>query len=614
MTKINITELDFFEIKENLKTFLKQQNEFKDYDFDGSGLQVLLDLLAANTYYNSIYQNMVMNESFINTANLRESVVSKAKALGYTPRSRKSAEATVTLTLKEVISNNNTPIQPEYIVLPEYTNFTSSYDNSTYLFVNTEPEFLTSTSTYIDNTGATRKLYTGTFRIHQGIRNQQVFEVDYKNNPDQRFIIENDDVDLDTLVVRVKESNNSDEFIYSLAQNVTEISPDDRVYWIIENENGNYELEFGNDRIGKKLIDDADVNLEYLISQGSLCNKFKIFKWNDVLSVEDAVDPANNTSYTLYSISTVSESFGGDEKETVEEIRFSAPKSYESQNRAVTSADYRFLVENKYKFVDSVKTWGGEDNDPPEYGKVFLSLKPKLGYFITDVTKENIINDVIKDYNVVTITPEIVDPYYTEIILDSEVKYNLGESPYGENFVKQKIIESLNLFNDQNLQKFDSYFRFSKLITTIDDSHDSIKSNVSNIKVQNKLKLFLNERHTYFTNFNNSISEGTLETSQFEYLDKTSCFLEDSNGIIDVYHIENGVKKLLKRKVGSVDYIQGKVVLSDILIQSSDTDEIKIIFKPLKVDLIPYNNQIFLLDFDNINLKMTNISNQFLKE
>lgn len=614
MTKINITELDFFEIKENLKTFLKQQNEFKDYDFDGSGLQVLLDLLSANTYYNSIYQNMVMNESFIDTAILRESVVSKAKALGYTPRSKKSAEATITLTLKEVISNNNTPIQPEYIVLPEYTNFTSSYDNSTYLFVNTEPEFLTSTSTYVDNTGVTRKLYTGTFRIHQGIRNQQVFEVDYKNNPDQRFIIENDDVDLDTLVVRVKESNNSDEFIYSLAQNVTEISPDDRVYWIIENENGNYELEFGNDRIGKKLIDDAEVNLEYLVSQGSLCNKFKIFKWNDVLSVEDAVDPANNTSYSLYSIATVSESFGGDEKETIEEIRFSAPKSYETQNRAVTSSDYRFLVENKYKFVDSVKTWGGEDNDPPEYGKVFLSLKPKLGYFITDTTKENIVNDVIKDYNVVTITPEIVDPYYTEIILDSEVKYNLGESPYGENFVKSAIIQNLKLFDDQNLQKFDSYFRFSKLITTIDDSHDSIKSNVSSIKVQNKLKLFLNERHTYFTNFNNSLSEGTLETSRFEYLDKTSCFMEDSNGIIDVYHIENGVKKLLKRKVGSVDYIKGKVSLSDILIQSSDTDEIKIIFKPLKVDLIPYNNQIFLLNFDNINLKMTNISNQFLKE
>lgn len=614
MAKINITELDFFEIKENLKTFLKQQNEFKDYDFDGSGLQVLLDLLSANTYYNSIYQNVVMNESFIDTAILRESVVSKAKALGYTSRSKKSAVATVTLTLKEVVSNNNTPIQPEYIILPEYTDFTSSYDNSTYIFLNTEPEFLTSTSTYVDSIGVTRKLYTGTFNIHQGIRNQQVFEVDYKNNPDQRFIIKNDDVDLDTLVVKVKESNNSEEFIYSLAQNVTEISPDDRVYWIIENENGNYELEFGNGRIGKKLIDDAEVNLEYLVTQGSLCNKFKIFNWNDVLSVEDAVDPANNTSYTLYSISTVSESFGGDEKETAEEIRFSAPKSYESQNRAVTSSDYRFLVENKYKFVDSVKTWGGEDNDPPEYGKVFLSLKPKLGYFITDTTKENIINDVIKDYNVVTITPEIVDPYYTEIILDSEVKYNLGESPYGENFVKQKIIENLSLFDNQNLQKFDSYFRFSKLITTIDDSHDSIKSNVSSIKVQNKLKLLLNENYTYFTNFNNSLSEGTLETSQFKYLDKTSCFMEDSNGIIDVYHIENGVKKILKRKVGSVDYIQGKVVLSDILIQSSDTDEIKIIFEPLKVDLIPYNNQIFLLDFDNINFKMKNISNQFLKE
>lgn len=614
MTNIKVTDLDFFEIKENLKNFLKQQNEFKDYDFEGSGLQVLLDLLASNTYYNSIYQNMVMNESFLDTAILRESVVSRAKVLGYTPRSYKSSQATVTLNLKEDVSQNSSPNQPEYIILPEYKKFISREGNSSYVFTNTESVFLSSNSEYTDNNGNTRKLYSATFDIVQGIRNQQSFTVDYENNPDQRFIIPNENVDVDTLSVSIKESFDSDDFIYTKAGNVSEISPDDRVYWVIENELGNYELEFGNGRIGKKLLNNSEITIEYIITEGSVCNNFKVFNWNDVLTIEDSTDPSKNSNYSLYSIQTVSQSSGGAEKETLEEIKFSAPKNYETQNRAVTSSDYRFIIENSYKFIESVKTWGGEDNDPPEYGKVFVSLKPKEGFFITNTMKDNIKNNFIKDYSVVSITPEIVDPYFTFIKLESNVKYNSGEVFYGQNYVKNLIIESLKTFDNENLKKFDSYFRFSRMVSTIDDSHSSIKSNISKISIENRLDIIQNQSNTYTTNFNNSLIAGTLQSNEFTFSGRSGCYMEDSDGKISICKIENGVKILVKNNVGLVDYVNGKITINNINISSEVDSQLKLSVIPLNFDLNPYNNQIFILNSDDIILNMENISEQFLKE
>tara|TARA_Y100000589_G_scaffold332337_1_gene391941 strand:+ start:6087 stop:7922 length:1836 start_codon:yes stop_codon:yes gene_type:complete len=611
MTQIKITELDFFEIKQNLTNFLKQQDEFKDYDFDGSAIQVLLDILSSNTYYNSMYQNMVSNESFLDSSILRESVVSNSKVLGYTPRSQKSAQARITLFLKENVQNNGTAVQPSHVTLPSHSNFISSNDGSNYIFTNLESQILNNTQNYVDNQGVTRKLYSSTFDIFQGIKNNQVFLVDYKNNPDQRFIIENNKIDLNTLVVKVKESNDSEEFVYTKSENVSRVASGDRVYWVIENEKGNYELQFGNDRIGRKLIDSAQVNLEYLITEGSVCNKFKLFNWNDVLTIEDPIDSSNNASYSLYEIELVSESFGGDEKETIEEIKFAAPKYYESQNRAVTSSDYRFLIENKYKSVDSVKTWGGEDNDPQEFGKVFISLKPKEGYFITDYAKDGIKNDIIKKYNVVTIQSEIVDPYFTYICLDSTVKYNLNEISYGENFVKDLILENLRVFNDQNLGKFDSYFRFSNLVNIIDTSHTSIKSNNTNIVIKNKIEISADEDHTYSSNFNNTLVRGSMVTNSFNYSGKSDCFMEDSDGKISIYHTENEIKKLLKKDVGTVDYIKGKLNIPSLLIESGNNLTLDISFKTLDNDLVPYNNQIFILELGDVELDMVNISNQF---
>ena len=615
MSDIKITELDFFKIKDNLKNFLKQQEEFKDYDFDGSAIQVILDILSANTYYNSVYQNMISNESFLDSCQLRSSAVSNSKVLGYTPRSQKSARARVTLSLKENAKTNGTVSQPTNVSFPEYSNFVSSINNKNYIFVNKQTELFSISGSYTDNTGASRNIYSGTFDIFQGIKLEKFFTVDYYNNPDQRFIIENDKVDLESLKVEIKESVNSEKFLYNRAENVSRVKPDDRVYWIFENENGNYEIQFGNDRIGKKPLHSAEISIEYLVSEGSICNKFKNFRWNDSVTIEDVFDSSNNSTFSLYSISTVSESFGGQEKETIDEIKFSAPKYYETQNRAVTSNDYRFLIENKYTSVDSVKTWGGEDNDPPQFGKVFISLKPKAGYFITDYSKELIKNDIIKEYNVVTIEPEIVDPYYTYITLDCKVKYNLNEISYGENYVKNLIKESLLNFDNQNLGKFDSYFRYSKLICIIDDSHDSIKSNFCEIRIRNEIDFVLDQKNTYFSNFNNSLIEGSLRTNKFKFMDKDNCFLEDSGGLVSVYYLKDEVKFLLKKGVGSIDYIQGKISLPDFVVQTStnvtNSKSLEISFQTIENDLIPFNNQIFLLDFDEINLNMQNISEQF---
>lgn len=618
MSNIKITELNFFEIKENLKNFLKQQEEFKDYDFDGSSIQVLLDILSSNTYYNSIYQNMISNESFLDSSVLRESVVSRSKVLGYTPRSKRSSQSRIKLSLREILKSNGTMSQPSYIILPQYSTFQATSNNRTYTFTNLESQILNSSSTYVDSQGVIRKIYSGSFDLFQGVKTEQIFIIDYKNNPDQRFIINNQDVDLETLIVKVKESVNSENFIYNKSENVANVTPEDRVYWVIENENGNYEIQFGNGRIGKKLDDSAEVFIEYLVSAGSISNKFKSFTWDDIITIEDKNDSSNNSKFALYDIETLEESYGGLEKESINEIKFSAPKYYETQNRAVTSLDYRFLIENKYKSVDSVKTWGGEDNNPPEFGKVFISIKPKSGYFITDYTKQNIKEQIVKKYNVVTIEPEIVDPYFTYIDLETNIKYNLKDVNYGENYIKNLIIENLKLFNEQNLGKFDSYFRFSKLVCVIDDSHNSIKSNASDIRIKNTIDLFLDESYTYFTNFNNSIQEGSLISSEFKYLGEEGCFLEDGDGKISIFYMKNGNKTLLKREVGSIDYIEGKINFPNLTIQNNDEGnsdkKLELSFRVLQKDLVPDNNQIFVLDLNNLDIKFEDISNQFLTE
>ena len=608
MSNIKVTDLDFDILKENLKDFLRGQEEFQDYDFDGSGLQILLDILSANTHYNAIYQNMVANEMFLDSAVLRESIVSRSKALGYTPSSIKSSQVEVTLS---VVEKDPYLDQPASVALPAFSNFSASKDGVTYIFQNTEGHNL-SDSEETDSGG--RKIYTDTFTIRQGIMVEQNFEVKFQEDPNQRFILDNLNVDISTLIVSVKQNPQDVTATYAvstLAENVVELGPNDNVYWVNENESGKYELFFGNGRIGKKLTDGTLIKIQYLTTSGSVGNNIDTgFTFSDVITTD-------TSSYELRSISRTSASFGGAEKESSEEIRFTSPKYYEMQNRTVTALDYKYLVQKKYQNIESIKTWGGEDNDPVYYGRVFISLKPKTGFFITETAKKTIIDDIIKDYNVVTIDAEIVEPEYTFIELRTEIKYNLREVPQGEEYVKNLVLNSIQSFNQDNLGKFDSYFRFSKMIAKIDNTSDAIKSNISTVKIKNRLVPTLGISSSYVSRFNAEVNSGTLTSSNFTYDGIANCLLEDdSNGNINVVSFSGDVKLSVKSNVGIVDYNKGSISLngfSPTEITSGD-DYIDLILTPKSSDLSPLRNQILEIDLGSINISMNNISEQFLTQ
>ena len=611
MSNIKVTELDFDILKENLKDFLRGQDEFQDYDFEGSGLQILLDILSANTHYNAIYQNMVANEMFLDTAVLRESVVSRSKVLGYTPNSFKSSQAEITLSL--VGSVNQVDVddignQPSSINLPDYSNFSVLKDNTTYIFQNTEGVTLTN-SGELDSLN--RKIYTNTFTIKQGVMVEQDFLINYQENPNQRFIIDNDNVDISNLVVRLKEDQSSSYTVVSLADNVVEIDTTDYVYWVTENETGKYELYFGNGRIGKKLINNTEIKIQYLTTSGSIGNNIKSgFTFSDVLSL-DGIDYV-----THGSISQSSASFGGADKEGIEDIRFNSPKYYEMQNRSVTALDYKYLILDKYQNIESIKVWGGEDNDPVYYGRVFVSIKPKTGNFLTETAKESIINDIIKEYNVVTIDVEVVDPVITYVDVNTTVKYNLREVPAGEDYLKNEVLNTIKDFNQTNISKFDSYFAFSKLNTSIDNTSDSIKSNITSVKIKNRLEVALSLPTSYDLKYNTEVLPGTLESSRFTYSGFSNCFLEDdSSGTVKIYTYYNNAKKFVTN-IGSITYTTGEIKLSNFspTFINDGYSYIDFILTPRSFDISPVRNQLITIDENTINITMENISKQFLTQ
>ena len=608
MSDIKVTELDFDILKENLKDFLRGQEEFQDYDFDGSGLQILLDILSANTHYNAIYQNMIANEMFLDSAILRESVVSRAKALGYTPNSIKSAQTTITLKLIESSGDE----QPSSVALPAFSNFSSTKDGVTYIFQNTEGVTLNDSG---DRDTSNRKIYSSTFDIRQGVMVEQNFIVKTQENPNQRFIIDNDNADITTLIVRVKENSEATPVVFNLSENVVEISSIDNVYWISENESGKYELFFGNGRIGRKLENNNEISIQYLTTSGSVGNNIKNnFNFSDILFVTNTDNTISE--YSLYSITSNGSSFGGSDKEDIEEIRFNSPKEYERQNRSVTALDYKYLVQNKYQNIDSIKVWGGEDNDPVYYGRVFISIKPKTGSFLTESAKESIIRDIIKEYNIVTIDAEIVDPTYTYIDVNVNVKYNLREVPQGEEYLKSLILNSISNYNQTSITKFDSYFRFSKFTSSIDSTSDSIKSNITKIKIKNRLEISLGLPTSYKTKFNSEVVEGKLESSSFTYSGYSNCFLEDEGGNLKVSTYYDNQKITVQNNVGSIVYTTGEINLVNFAPTFIDDGNsyIELKVEPLDFDISPLRNQIITIDESSINISMENISKQFLSQ
>ena len=475
--RIEITDLDFDTVKANFKTFLSQQNSFTDYNFEGSGMSVLMDLLAYNTHYMAFHANMLANEMFIDTALTRDAAVSHAKALGYLPSSPKASYATVDVTVKGV------PISQKTLVMEAGTIFTTSVNDVSYNFVTIGDSTATSdTGTFV---------FSGV-QIYEGTRIRYTYTVD-SSNLEQAFIIPSASADTTTLVVSVQASaSDITTETYTLNTDYATLTSTSLTYFLQEVEDGQYEVYFGDGVTGKKPIDGNIVILDYVVTNGSLADGASVFT------------PASTVGgYSdVTALSTASAAGGGD-AETVDSIKFNAPLKYATQGRAVTPDDYKAIVPSVYTNIKSIQCWGGEDNDPPIYGKVYVAIRPNTGTSLTTTTKNQIVTN-LKKYNVASIVPEIVDPEILYLVLGVTAKYNSTLTEKSKSDIKALVETTISSFNTNNLQKFDSVFRHSNLVKNIDDTDTSILSSTATVKLKRIITPTLNAITKYTIAFNNA--------------------------------------------------------------------------------------------------------------
>jgi hypothetical protein len=589
---LKVNELDFQGIKTNLRDYLKSQDQFRDYNFEGSGLNVLLDLLAYNTYYNSFYLNMVLNEAFLNTAQKRTSVVNAAKALNYTPRSTSSAKVTGTLTVTPSGS-------PATVTIPAYTKFTGTLENTTFNFLNTESILITGSS---GSYAASNVILTeGTF-----VRNTFIVNT---NDPDQKFQLLNSNADTSTLVVKVLNSTvDTTTRTFTSPDNLIDVNSDSLVYFLEEGSDGLFQVKFGDDTFGVALENGNVVVLEYLVSKGALAN--------DIETVSYASSIAGITNITFTASAGAA---GGQEKETINHIKFAAPKAYEAQNRAVTVEDYKALLLQQ-STVDSVSVWGGEDNEPPEYGKVFVAIKPTVGDVLSATEKTNIIRSVINPKKILTVRTEIVDPEYIYLLVNADVKYDSNITTLSQNSIRDIAITTIKNYNDSDIDEFSKYFRYSKLSRLIDLSERSILNSDISVRMRIEKDIQLNTAQRIEIKFSNAINSTTsgrpadhpygvgnqLTSNEFTYNGLTNCFLEENNGIIRIYQVIRSTRVGVLSNAGTLNYNTGTIVLSSFA-PSSFADggtTLKLTAIPQNKDILPLRNQIIQIRDVDISVTM----------
>ena len=550
--KLQITDLEFDTIKSNLKSYLSAQSQFADYDFEGSGMSVLLDMLAYNTHYTGYYANMLGNEMFMDSSSLRESVISHAKHLNVFPTSVKSPTAKLNFTF--------TPTgTPTSLTIAKDTKFTSSVNGISYTFV-------TNTTTSVPR--STTGTYTATaVEVKEGKILSKSYTVNSADET-QRFIIPNANVDTTTLAVTVQNSS-SDSTVFTYtdgnAVEVTTIKGTDKVYFLQEVENQKYEITFGDGAVGKQLSDGNIIFIEYIVTSGTLSNKASAF----VASGSVAGLTSANYVLTLNTAAT-----GGADIQTTESLKFQAPKLYQAQKRATTAGDYKAMLLEQRPDIESIVVYGGEDADPVQYGKVFVALKPTGSAAYSTAVKTSIKNDILKKSNVVTVIPELIDPILYYLLIDTTVNYDPVTNLTNENTLKTNINTSIQSYFQTNLEKFDQKFRYSKLVQDIDNTNSSIRNNKTTIKYQHRISpATLGLTATYTLNFNNALTTSSVVSTSFTASDgNTYSLVDDGLGIMKVARTTSGVVDSPAvyftlpdgtQNQGTIDYTTGKVVLTN---------------------------------------------------
>jgi len=503
--RLRVTELDFDTIKNNLKAFLNQQSEFTDYDFEGSGLNILLDILAYNTHYNAYYLNMVANESFLDTAILRDSVISHAKTLGYTPHSTRASVAAINFTANSATSTSGT------LTLPAGFGFLSNQiDSKPYNFVVLEDTTVTkSNSTY----------YFENLEIYEGQLTTYRFTHNSASNPKQVFTLPDANIDTTTIKVQVASSSGNTQLtVYNSVSDILDVGVSSEVYYLQENKSGKYQIYFGNNVVGKSLPDGAIVNVTYLRTNGTAANKA-----NNYVATSGISDSLAE-SITSFVIDPISSAAGGAVRESVDDIKFAAAAQFTTQNRLVTFKDYESYLKKNYPSIDSLSVWGGEDETPPSYGKVYIALKPKTNYFISETEKQRIIDEIIKPKAIVAVSAEIRDAKFLYLLVKNTVKYDKAKTVSSTNAITTAIRNAIINYSNTYLNKFNSTFILSKLQDNIDGVDlNAIAGSETLLRLEKRFALKLGQSTTYEVDYNALLHRGTstnkLTSSQFTIFD-----------------------------------------------------------------------------------------------
>lgn len=495
-TALRIAELDFDAIKTNLKNYLRSQSQFTDYDFEGSSLNILLDILSYNTHYMAYYLNMVGNEMFLDSALLRNSIVSHAKHLNYVPTSTRASTAVVNIVVEDTTPTSGLST----ITLPAYSQFQSQQINGiNYTFVN------------LNAHSASKNLTSNTYTfanvtIKQGDRITYNVTVD-STNTKRRFNIPEANIDTSTLLVSVQNSSlDLTQTTYNLADDITTLDSNSKVYFLEESDNFTYTMYFGDDYLGKNLSDGNIIKLSYISSDGEESNKANSFTLVSSIG-----------SFSNVVVNSVSASAGGSTRDTIDRIKFLAPRFYTTQNRAVTRDDYGTLLLKDYPNVETISVWGGEENDPVVYGKIFISMKPRSGYVITDIEKDRIISELVSNRNIVTVTPEIIDPDYLYLKLEITVNYDTTKTTSDETTLTNIVKNIVNLYNDTDLEKFNSTYRTSKLQGQIASGDVSFLGSDLKTIIQKRFEPTLNASKNYTIDFNVPLSRGLYTEKLYSY-------------------------------------------------------------------------------------------------
>jgi hypothetical protein len=586
--KLQVTELDFDLIKDNLKTYMKNQNEFTDYNFEGSGLSQIIDLLAYNTHYLAMNANFAMNESFLDSATLRSSVVSHAKKLGYTPRSCRAPVAYVDVTL-----NSSSAISA---TLAKGTRFTTKVDGSTYGFV---------TNDDVSVTPSNGVMRFANIPVYEGTLITSRYTVDL-NNIEQKFLVS--DVRGDTTTLNVSVQNSTSDVtttVYTLATDITQVTSGANVYFLQEGSDGRFEVYFGDGVVGSAISNGNIIQLQYVVTNKTKANGANTFSTTSVDGETDV------------TVATLIAARGGAESETISSIKFNAPLDYSSQGRAVTTQDYKTILPQVYAGTKSVQVWGGEDNDPPIYGQVFLSVRTKSGVNLTQAQKNSIAND-LKKYNVASIRPTFINPEVTKIKLRTDFKFDSKTTTKSVGDIESLVRKTIDDYNTSDLQNFDVVFRHSKLSRLIDASDGSILSNTTRITLNKILTPVLNTVTQYVIDFNNplynphtghnSAMGGITSSTGFTISTNTNTLFLDDDGIgnIRTYYLVGGTtRNYVDSTAGTIDYATGKIVLTDLTITSVVGSSISIDILPASNDIVSVRNQLLEIDMGNTSVDGT---------